>query len=200
MEAEKRHAKHVQKLGKPNESAQEWPKNKVKFTDLKKKTLNSIINIMYLNRDQLIPLSIKDALLLVFLGDFGVGKTDVLMAAARQAAEDEDNIVFLLLGMKCAKILEIKNRKLFKNSAVRVVRKDPEEIEMFLQLQKEENPDKNIAVFMDEVEVSTSDKKAIMTKNSTTSLATLLTTLQSNTKMSWLVLSTSSLLDNTYDK
>merc|ERR1719495_342264 len=170
MEAEKRHAKHVQKLGKPNESAQEWPKNKVKFTDLKKKTLNSIINIMYLNRDQLIPLSIKDALLLVFLGDFGVGKTDLLMAAARQAAEDEDNIVFLLLGMKCAKILEIKNKKLFENSAVRVVRKDPEEIEMFLQLQKEENPDKNIAVFIDEVEVSRSDKEAIMTKNTTTSL------------------------------
>ena len=68
---------------------------------------------------------------------------------------------------------------------------------MFLKLLKEENPDKNIAVFMDEVEVSTSDKKAIMTKNTTTSLATLLTTLQSNTKMSWLVLSTSSLLDST---
>ena len=89
--------------------------------------------------DQLIPLSIKDALLLVFMGDFGVGKTDVLMAAARQAAEDEDNIVFYLLGMKCAKILEIKNRKLFENSAVGVVRKGPEEIEKFLQLQKKEN-------------------------------------------------------------
>ena len=66
---------------------------------------------------------------------------------------------------------------------------------MFLKLQKDENANKKIAVYMDKVEVSTSDKKAIMTKNTTTSLATLLTTLQSNTKMSWLVLSTSSLLD-----
>merc|ERR1719427_1654057 len=87
------------------------------------------------------------------------------MAAARQAAEDEDNLVFLLLGMECAKILEIRNKKLFENSAIRVVRKDPGEIEMFLKHEKEENPDKNIAVFLDEVEVSTSDKKAIMTKN-----------------------------------
>ena len=194
-----RSAKHIEKVGKPNEGAQLWPNKNVKFRDLKKKPLNSIPGIRYLNMDQLIPLFIK-ALLLVLLGDFAVGKTDLLMAAAIEAAKDEDNLVFYLLGMKSAKILKIKNKKLFENTAVKFVRKDPEEIEMFQKIQKEENAAKNICVFMDEVEVSTSDKKAIMAKSSTTSLATLLTTLQSNTKMSWLVLSTSSLLDYTDDK
>merc|ERR1719312_533883 len=199
MGAEKRLTRQVEKVGKPNEGAQEWPNKKVKFTDLKKKPLHSILSIMYLNLDQLSPLSIK-ILFMIFLGDFGVGKTDMLMAAALKAAEDEDNIVFFLLGMKSAKILEIKNKKIFGDTAVRVVKVEPAEIEMFLKTQKEENVDKNIAVFMDEVEISTPDKKAIMTKKSTTSLATLLTTLQSNTKMSWLVLSTSSLLDTTDDE
>ena len=200
MEAEKCLTRQVGKVGNPNEGAQVWPNNEIKFTDLKKKPLSSILNIMHWNTDQLRPLSIKQALLMALLGDFGVGKTDVLIAAALKAAEDADNIVFLLLGMKSAKILEIKNKKLFANTAVRIVRVDPAEIEMFLKTQQEENAGKNIAVFMDEVEISTPDKKAMMTKNSTTSLATLLTTLQSNTKMSWLVLSTSSLLDSTDDK
>ena len=42
----------------------------------------------------MIPLSIKDVLFMVFLGDFGVGKIYILMAAAIKKAEDEDNIVF----------------------------------------------------------------------------------------------------------
>ena len=62
---------------------------------------------------------------------------------------------------------------------------------------KTQNKNKKIKFFMDEVELTDSDKEAMVAKNKTSDLSSLLTTLQDNTNMSWVVLSTSSLLDVT---
>ena len=51
-----------------------------------------------------------------------------------------------MVGMKSAKILKIKFKKLFSNSTVTVLRKHPDELENFLI---EQNEDKKIALFMD---------------------------------------------------
>ena len=88
-EAEERLARQVQKRGKPNQATQEWPNEEIKFLDRKKKSLSSIISIIYLNMDELTSLSSKEAFE-AFIGDFGCGKTDINQAAARKAAEDED--------------------------------------------------------------------------------------------------------------
>ena len=199
-EAEQGVARDLKKLGMPNADPKyfSYLESKVEFSDLSKKALSSIPTIIYWNSEQEHTLT-NPQNYLVFISDFGCGKTYMLMAAARKAAENKNLKVYYLIASPWYKMLKLSTEKCFTDSDVSVmdIFSNPEtEPLQALKMFMDENGDKqNTVIVLDEVAMNLSDKKAVKQKMDSSSLTTMMNMMQAGSKRVWMALRSADLLD-----
>ena len=188
----------------------------VAFSDLKRKPLGHTSSIIFWTQDQINLLTMKDKNLLL-CGDYGTGKTSLLVSAALEAAKDSYYKVFFISATnmynasteQAEYVLDEAVRMKFEGTSVKVVtlgelRKlnggnthDEDDrhklIKEFIQTQSQP-----IKVFIDELPLFQIDLERILNEDPT-QLADLLKILETHSSQTWIALSTLSLLDNSED-
>ena len=195
----------------------------IKFSDLKEKPLGHIWSILFWTEEQLKLLEkFKSGKNIVLCGDYGTGKTSLLVFAALEAAKDPNSEVFFIPVTNMLNSMDTNNHNVldeavkmkFEGTNVRVItigdlgihrgnHSGGDErhhlIREFLNTMSQKRGD--IKVFIDELPLYEKDLKDIMDPRigKNTQLAATLNLLESNTTQTWVALSTLSLLDNSED-
>ena len=212
-EAEQGVVKSLKRMGGANEFPQcssSHLESGVPFMDLKAKPLGTIAHIIYWNPEQqnLMNTNPKAA---IYPSEFGTGKTLLLSAAARKAAEDPTNKVMFIpatswneKGMidSTSFVLNMSMEKQFRGSDVEVVtdilsnlNTDTKSILTAAQLFINKYGDKDsLKLFLDEVPISVADKNAAIAGEDS-SLTRLLNTLLSGSAQVWVALRSGDLID-----
>ena len=199
----------LQRMGEPNKQLHAFPKRPkggFKFQDLKKKALAHPVSVLYWNTEEYEILSAEE-LFLFLLGEYGTGKTLLLLAAARKAAEDPEAQVFFFVANKWDKMLELSLKKQLEDTTVKVMNihslmatmktKSPAvAIEKLCQQQQEHT---KICIFLDECPLNKNDEEALKTSGRDSDLLSLLATMRLYCHQAWVVGQTGSLADNTGD-
>ena len=187
----------------------------IKLSDLKGKPLGHVWSILFWTRQQLNILEqSKQGKNLVVCGDYGTGKTSLLVFGALEAAKDLNSKVFFIPAANSPKssdgndqlILDEAVRMKFDGTRVEVVtmgdlRKlfkanasDGDErhqlIKEFIKAQEQ-----STRVFIDELPISQKDLKSLI-DGKDTDLEKTLKVLELHSQQTWLALSALSLLDN----
>ena len=195
----------LRRMGSPNSfpaAEESGILKKPNFSDLHQKALGHITSVIYWNKDQLEVLKdsqMKENILLA--GDYGTGKTILLMAAARKAAENQSKTVIFIpaTGWRnlckykdISHLLDIK-LKLDLEPNVQVIKLSNFKGNTFKEclqnfLDKEGNKE-SLALFLDEVEMSRDDWKKIREKKgSPDDILECINKIESQTSQAWIVL------------
>ena len=196
-EAEKRVAKSLKRIGAPNENPQgaQCLEAAVNFSDLEGRILSSIPNIIYYNPEQKTILSSPQDYL-VYAGDYGTGKTYMLMAAARRAAEDKSVKVLFCTASQWDKMLQIKLKKQFQGSDVEVLSLASLMTSMGTMNSQKKGEKKSVACFLDEVPLTKADKKAAKAGTGSSELVSLLNTLHAGSGRAWVSIRSGDMADS----
>ena len=197
----------LQRMGEPNKQPHAFPKRPkggFKFQDLKKKALAHPVSVLYWNTEEYEIISAEE-LFLFLLGEYGTGKTLLLLAAARKAAEDPEAQVFFFVANKWDKMLELSLKKQLEDTTVKVMNihslmatmktESPAvAIEKLCQQQQEHT---KICIFLDECPLNKNDEEALKTSGRDSDLLSLLATMRQHCHQAWVVGKTGSLADIT---
>ena len=194
----------VRRIGKPNDflTADEGGVFKIdKFSDLHQKPLGHIASVIYWNKDQLELLNnsqMKKSVVLA--GDYGTGKTILLMAAARKAAEDPSKTVIFVPATEWQKncqsvpcLLDIKLKMELEQEGIKVIKLTDFKGHNFHECLKDflskKGDNENLALFMDEVSLSNNDMRNILyKKENPLTLFDSLKAIKANTSQAWIAL------------
>ena len=194
----------VRRLGKSNvfpTADEAGVFKKMKFSDLHQKPLGHIASVIYWNKDQLELLNnsqMKKSVVLA--GDYGTGKTILLMAAARKAAEDPSKTVIFVPATEwqenCEHIpclLDMKLKMELEQDSIQVVKLtdfNGDNFKTCLTDFLSKNGDKeNLSLFMDEVSLSRDDWKNIRDKKGNPlAFFDSMKTIKENTSQAWIAL------------
>ena len=185
----------------------------IDFLDLKAKPLGHTWNILFWTQDQLCLLeSLKNGENIVLCGDYGTGKTSLLIFAALEAAKDLDTKVFFITAIherENGNVLDEAMRMKFEGTTVEVLTlKDLRELHRGLADNMRFNGNDThilirefiktktqpVKVFIDEFHMSEVDLRSL-TKREDTAMAETMTILEKHSLQTWVALSTLSLLD-----
>ena len=191
----------------------------IKFSDLKEKPLGHTWSILFWTQKQLNLLAmLRTNQNLVLCGDYGSGKTSLLVCAALEASKDPNFKVLFIptTNMYNANskhtefILDEAVRMKFYGTCIEVVtlgelRKvhggnmlEEEDDRHYLIREFVQTRNQPMKVFIDELPVFQIDLERIL-EGENTQLADLLRVLETHSSQTWIALSTLSLLDNSED-
>merc|ERR1712130_637456 len=190
----------------------------IKFSDLKNKPLGHTWSILFWTPEQLDLLDkLNNNNNLVLCGDYGTGKTSLLVFAAIEAAKDPNCGVFFIPATNMSKakkeeiefVLDEAVRLKFEGTSVKVVTigdlrklhgESTSEADDRHHLIREfiKTRSKQDKVFIDEMPLFQKDLERILDEQSTEFIKTL-EIIEKDTQQTWIALSTLSLLDNSED-
>ena len=198
----------------------------IEFSDLRDKPLGHTWSILFWTKEQLNLLDkLRSGENVVLCGDYGTGKTSLLVFAALEAAKDPQCKVFFIPVANLSdgddqNVLDEAVKIKFEGTAVTVITMkdigmnrrsatDGDDRHQIIRefLERTVQKDKNIKVFIDELPLFKEDlkqlqiiqlykKKKLPIQFQTIQLAKTFELLESHTTQTWVALSTLSLLDN----
>ena len=187
----------------------------VTFKELKGKPLGHLHSVLFWNEEQMDTIEIlKTEESILIVADYGVGKTALLMAAARQEAENPDITVYFILAtatdthrlsQDTPYILDIAIKEKFEGSKVKVMTISDirEELQMFpndsvhkliQEFVKRKGNRFDVKFFVDEFPVSQEDK-AMFSLSKQSTLTKTLGCLEEGSRQCWVALRTVDIQD-----
>ena len=185
----------------------------ITFKDLKGKSLGHVWSIIFWTDEQMDLLaSLKGDKSIILCGDYGGGKTCLLVSMARKAADEHFQVYFITTtsfeeAVATEYILDMAMKQKFEGSGVEVVTltelrrtlnlPQASVSDLITEFMKTIENNENVKLFFDEFPVSTKDLVNV-NKNEQSDLADLLNVIAKNCKQAYVALKTTCLLDTLF--